>query len=121
MRLRTARLRELGHRWEKTRGIVLPIGFASGALRLAPSLRVRLHGRSRLPDLALAMSLATTALFLGISFLAGPNPQEGSGGVESDSMVEMRSAATNETAVPVRHAVRLIRLDRTSIVNGAHD
>ena len=91
----------------------MSIEFRSGALRLKPSLRVRLHGRSRLPDLALAFTLATTALFFGVAFslpadghadgrqLAGPAPD----------LIEMRSAASIETRLPVRTGVRMVGAD----------
>ena len=88
----------------------MPIELDSGALRLKPSTRVRLHGRSRLPDLALAFTLATTVLFAGATFLTPASSEERAAGAASNaaSLVEMRSAATNATVVPIRTGVRVV-------------
>ena len=93
----------------------MPISSEPGAVRLKPSLRVRLHGRNRLPELALTLSLATTALLLGASWFTPASGSEDH--VRSDpkqaQMVEVRSAATGEAAIPVRKDVRVIPLGQT--------
>ncbi|MEA2758387.1 MAG: hypothetical protein QOH65_1000 [Methylobacteriaceae bacterium] len=93
----------------------MPISFESGALRLKPSLRVRFHGRDRLPELAVTMSLAAIAVLFGASLFT---PTSGTGDrfrsdVGQAQVIEVRSAATNEISVPVRKDVRVIPLDRT--------
>jgi hypothetical protein len=89
----------------------LTISFTCGALRLDPRLRVRLHGRNRLPELAITLTLATTMLFFGASLFAG---DESGGGARAESgafeMMEMRSAGPNVTPVPIRQHVRIIPL-----------
>lgn len=90
----------------------MPRSFESGAFRLDPRLRVRLHGRNRLPELALSLTLATTALFFGASLFAADengDPRAQSGAAQ---MIEMRSAAPNAAPVPIREDVRIIPLDR---------
>ena len=88
----------------------MTISFACGALRLDPRLRVRLHGRNRLPELAITLTLATTTLFFGASLFAADE----NGGARAQSgaveMMEMRSAAPNVTPVPIRQDVRIIPL-----------
>jgi len=66
-----------------------------------------------LPELALSLTLATTALFFGASLFAAA-ATGGGAGAESGSveMMEMRSAAPNVTPVPIREDVRIIPLDR---------
>lgn len=88
----------------------MPIEVRSGALRLKPSLRVRWHGRSRLPDLAVALTLATTALFFGAPLILPADSHEEGARVTSEapSLVEMRSAASTETRLPVRLGVRIV-------------
>jgi hypothetical protein len=96
----------------------LPLFLRSGAVRLKPSLRVRLHGRNRLPELAVMMSLATIALLLGASYFTPASGGERSLRAESDGgpVIEMRSAATS--AMPVRKDVRIIRFDRSPLDDG---
>jgi hypothetical protein len=81
-------------------------------LRLDPRLRVRLHGRNRLPELALSLMLATTVLFFGASLFA----VDENGGARAQSgaaeMMEVHSVAPNVTPVPLRQDVRIIPLDR---------
>jgi hypothetical protein len=97
----------------------LPVEVRSGALRLKPSLRVRWHGRSRLPDLAVALALATTALFFGASFMLPPDSHADSRRLASEGgLVEVRSAASGETLSPVRTGVRIVDPD---IARGALD
>jgi hypothetical protein len=96
----------------KTRGKFVSISFEPGAVRLKPSLRVRLHGRSRLPELALTLSLGTTALVLGASLFTPASGNEDHFRSEAQQMIEVRSAATGEAAVPVRKDVRVIPLGR---------
>jgi hypothetical protein len=93
----------------------LPISFESGALRLKPSLRVRFHGRNRVPELAITMSLATIALLFGASLLtpASGNEDRFRPDVDEAQVIEVRSAATSEISVSVRKDVRVIPLDRT--------
>jgi hypothetical protein len=93
----------------------LPISFKSGALRLKPSLRVRFHGRNRLPELAFNMSLATIALLFGASLFtpASGNEDRFRSDVDQGQVIEVSSAATNEISVFVRKDVRVIPLDRT--------
>jgi hypothetical protein len=95
----------------------LPISFESGAVRLRPSLRVRLHNRSRLPELAVTMSLATIAVLLGASYFTPASGGERDFLVEPDNgrVIEMRSAATRETTLPMRKDVRIIRFDRSAV------
>jgi hypothetical protein len=76
VRFRTALEAQLSHKPCPDEGEIMAIPFESGAVRLKPSLRVRLHGRSRLPELALALSLGTTALLFGASSFA---PASGNG------------------------------------------
>ena len=90
----------------------MPLSFEPGAVRLAPSLRVRLHGRNRLPELALTLSLATTVLLIGASWFT---PASGSEDrfrpdMEQAQMIEVRSASTGGAAIPVRKDVRIIPL-----------
>jgi hypothetical protein len=98
----------------------LPLFLQSGAVRLNPSLRVRLHGRNRLPELALTMSFATIALLLGASYFTPASGGERSLRAESASrdVIEMRSAATSATTMPVRKDVRIIRFDRSPVDDG---
>ena len=93
----------------------MPISFESGALRLKPSLRVRFHGRNRLPELAVTMSLATIALLFGASSFtpASGNEDRFRSHVGQGQVIEVSSAATNEISVLVRKDVRVIPLDRT--------
>ena len=93
----------------------MPISFEPGAVRLTPSLRVRLHGRNRLPELALTLSLATTALLIGASWFTPASGSEGHFRPDMDQaqMIEVRSAATGGTAIPVRRDVRIIPLARS--------
>jgi hypothetical protein len=93
----------------------VPISFEPGAVRLKPSLRVRLHGRNRLPELALTLSLATTGLLFGASWFtpASGNEDHFRSDIELAQMVEARSAATGEAAIPVRRDVRVIPLGQT--------
>jgi hypothetical protein len=118
VRLRTARPSQLRHSWQHDEGKVLPLFLRSGAVRLKPSLRVRLHGRNRLPELAVMMSLATIALLLGASYFTPASGGERSLRAESDGgpVIEMRSAATS--AMPVRKDVRIIRFDRSPLDDG---
>ncbi|MBV8848931.1 MAG: hypothetical protein JOZ16_05040 [Methylobacteriaceae bacterium] len=99
----------------------MPISFESGAVRLDPSLRVRLYQRNRLPELALTLSLATAGLFLAASFVAPASGNEGrfNAGSDAAQMIEMRSAATNETLIPARKDVRVINLDGSVAGGGA--
>jgi hypothetical protein len=64
-----------------------------------------------LPELALSLTLATTALFFGASLFAADE----NGGARAQSgaaeMIEMRSAAPNAAPVPIRQDVRKIPLD----------
>jgi hypothetical protein len=115
VRFRTALGHQLGYRSEKTRGTVLPLSFEAGALRLKPSLRVRFHGRNRLPELAITMSLATIAVLFGASFFtpASGNEDRFRSDFGQAQAIEMRSAATNGMSVPVRKDVRVIPLART--------
>ena len=94
----------------------MPISFQPGAVRLAPSLRVRLHGRNRLPELALTLSLATTALLFGASVFtpASGNEDHAWSEAEQAQMIEVRSAATGEMMAPVRKDVRVIPLARSA-------
>lgn len=94
----------------------MPISFRSGALHVDPSLRVRWHGRNRLPGLAVSLTLTTGSLFLGAAFFApvSGNEQNLGAGPSDATVVEMRSAATGDTLIPVRRDVRIIRLDRSS-------
>ena len=94
----------------------MPISFELGAVRLAPSLRVRLHGRNRLPELALTLSLATTALLFGASVFtpASGNEDHLRSEMQQAQLVEVRSAATGETMAPVRKDVRVIPLARAA-------
>jgi hypothetical protein len=98
----------------------LPLFLQSGAVRLNPSLRVRLHGRNRLPELAVTMSLATIALLLGASYFTPASGGERSLRAESASrdVIEMRSAATSAATMPVRKDVRIIRFDRSPVDDG---
>lgn len=93
----------------------MPIAIERGAVRLKPCLRVRLHGRNRLPELALTMSLATTALLSGASlFTPASGSQDGfPSDMERAEMIEMRSAATR-APTPVRKNVRLIPLEASA-------
>jgi hypothetical protein len=88
--------------------------FQCRGLNLSPSLRVRLHGRSRLPELAVTMSLATVALLFGCSAFAPVSGNDMRTDVENRPMFEMRSAATNETPIPIRRDVRIIPLDHAA-------
>ncbi|MBV9395503.1 MAG: hypothetical protein JOZ84_13955 [Methylobacteriaceae bacterium] len=76
-------------------------------------MRVRLHGRNRLPELALTMSLATTALLSGASLFtpASGSQDRFASDVDQPQMIEMRSAATRAASMPVRKDVRVIPLD----------
>ncbi|GAC1329660.1 MAG: hypothetical protein NVSMB26_06180 [Beijerinckiaceae bacterium] len=86
----------------------MPISFEAGLPRLSPALRVRLHGRSRTPELVLGLSAATISLFFGLSTLAPGSQEEDSGA----PMIEMRSAATTSTPpLGARSKVRIIPLD----------
>ena len=87
--------------------------FRSGALRLKPSPRVRLHGRSRLPDLAVVFTLATTALFFGASFAVPADSREGGVGFtpQATGLMEGRSAAASESVLPLHTGVRVIDPD----------
>jgi hypothetical protein len=91
----------------------MPISIERGAVRLKPSLRVRLHGRNRLPELALTLSLATTALLFGASVLtpASGNQDRFRSDMDQAQMIEMRSAASPEASMPVRKDVRVIPLN----------
>jgi hypothetical protein len=94
----------------------MPIAIERGAVRLKASLRVRLHGRNRLLELALTMSLATTALLSGASlFTPASGSQDGfPSDMERAEMIEMRSAATRELSMPVRTDVRVIPLEASA-------
>jgi hypothetical protein len=98
----------------------LPISFESDAVRLNASLRVRLHGRNRLPELALTMSLATVGLLFGASLVAPASGSEGrfDARTETTQVIEMRSAATSDTFFPARRDVRVIQLDGAIIDGG---
>jgi hypothetical protein len=93
----------------------LALAFKSGALRLKPSLRVRFHGRNRLPELAVTMSLATIAVLLGASLLTPASGHEDRFRLDvgQAQVIEVRSAAMNGISVPIRKDVRVIPLDRT--------
>jgi hypothetical protein len=82
-------------------------------------VRVRLHQRSRLPELAVTMSLATTVFLFGASFLA-PVGAEASARTEWDSagLIQMRSAVTSEALLPIRKDIRIISLDHDRLGNG---
>ena len=97
--------------------MIVPLSFATGAVRLSPSLRVRLHGRSRLPELALTLSLATIALMFGAASFAPASSNERRLQSDSDQaqMIEMRSAATSDDRMPLRKDIRVIPLDHTAI------
>ena len=98
----------------------MPIEVASGALRLKPSLRVRLHGRSRAPEIAVAMSLTTMIGFFGVALLAPTNAQTASAGSEQPEIVEVRSAAAaGDGTIPVRRDIRVISLESGSMEKGA--
>jgi hypothetical protein len=79
-----------------------------------------LHGRSRLPELAITLSLGTTALLFGASWFtpASGNEDHFRSDVNQSQMIEMRSAATSEASVPVRKDVRVIPLGRSAGDNG---
>jgi hypothetical protein len=98
----------------------VPISFEPGAVRLKPSLRVRLHGRSRLPELALTFTLATTALLFGASFFTPASGDEDRfrSDANQSQIVEVRSAATSQAPGPVRKDVRVIPLGRSPGDNG---
>ncbi len=74
---------------------------------------MRWHGRSRLPDLAVALTLATTALLFGAPLILPADSHEYGARVTSEapSLVEMRSAASGETLAPVRLGVRIVDPD----------
>ena len=95
----------------------MPISIERGAVRLKPSLRVRLHGRNRLPELALTMSLATTALLSGASLFtpASGGQDRFPSGMDQAQMIEMRSASTRDASMPVRQDVRVIPLDAGAV------
>jgi hypothetical protein len=120
VRFRTAHTSQLSHKSEKTKGKVLPISFESDAVRLNASLRVRLHGRNRLPERALTMSLATVGLLFGASLVAPASGSEGrfDARTETTQVIEMRSAATSDTFFPARRDVRVIQLDGAIIDGG---
>jgi hypothetical protein len=63
------------------------------------------------------MSLATTALLLGASFFTPASGGEASLRSEPDSgrVIEMRSAATSDTLIPLRKDVRVIPFDRSAV------
>jgi hypothetical protein len=90
----------------------LRISLGYGALRPKPAVRVRLHGRNRMPELALTMSLATTIVLLGASWFAPAGAGQAIGRAESSDtgIVEMRSAATSGTLIPMRKDIRIISL-----------
>ena len=98
----------------------MPISLETGAVRLKPSLRVRLHGRSRLPDLALSFTLATTALLFGASCFTPARGTEDRfrSDANQSQIVEVRSAATSQAPGPVRKDVRVIPLGRSADDNG---
>jgi hypothetical protein len=100
----------------------LPISFASGALRLKPSLRVRFHGRSGVPELAVVMSLATIALLFGASLFtpASGNEDRFHSDIDQAPVIEVRSVATNQMSVADRKDVRIIPLDRTQVGGAAN-
>lgn len=100
----------------------MPTSFKSGALRLNASTRVRLHGRSRLPELALFMSLATTAFLLATAFFAPASGDEDRFSAEASraQMIEMRSVATGEASIPICKDVRIIPLGRAPGGDGAN-
>jgi len=115
VRLRTAPADQLGHKPDEDEGNIVPISFEPGAVRLNPSLRVRLHGRNRLPELALTLSVATTALLFSASVFtpASGNEDYFRSDMEQAQMIEVRSAATGDPAIPVRKDVRVIPLGRS--------
>lgn len=100
----------IGHSSEKMKESVLPISLETAGLRLDPAIRVRLHGRSRIPELAISLTLATTVLFFGASFFASAAPEQSlrQGESRDAPMVEMRSVATPASSLPARKAVRII-------------
>jgi hypothetical protein len=69
-----------------------------------------------LPELAVALTLATTMLFFGASLFAadanGGDARAESGAVET---MEMRSAAPNAAPVPIRQDVRIIPFDGLAV------
>jgi hypothetical protein len=85
----------------------LPILFEARSPCLSASMRVRLHGRDRLPELTLSLVAATVTLFIGIA--ASTPPTRNSEGDEP--MIEMRSVATEKTPLAARDKVRIIPLD----------
>jgi hypothetical protein len=94
----------------------MPISIERGAVRLKPSLRVRLHGRNRLPELALTLSLVTMALLSWASLFtpASGNQDPFPSDMEQAQMIEMRSAASHDVSMPVRKGVRVISLDASA-------
>ena len=98
----------------------MPISIERGAVRLNPSLRVRLHGRNRLPEVALTLSLATTALLFGASVFtpASGNQDQLRSDMDQAQMIEMRSVASGDAPMPVRKDVRVIPLNAGAGING---
>jgi uncharacterized membrane protein len=84
---------------------------------------VRLHGRSRIPELAISLTVATTVLFFGASFFASAAPERSMVMIDQGSapMIEMRSVATNPVAPAARKAVRIIPLAQAAAAKAGED
>jgi hypothetical protein len=116
VRFRTAAAGQLGHYSEADEGKTHADIHQRGAVRLNPSLRVRLHGRNRLPELALTLSLVTMALLSGAALFtpASGNQDPFLSDMDQAQMIEMRSAAIRDVSMPVRKDVRVIPLDASA-------
>jgi hypothetical protein len=101
----------------------LPILLKTAGLRLDPALRVRLHGRSRVPELAMSLTLVTTVLFFGAPFFASAAPERNivAASETNAPMIEIRSVATHTAAAPVRKAVRIIPLGQAAAGHAGED